>query len=148
MEKFNTLLVEFIAEQWRFGIPLSRGLMAWQKWSEIFHAQAKAFQKAKKKKQPRTPALSRLLIPRSNHMDKILGESFSLIGGEPYGVAAALELIPAYLNFLEGLELIQSAERRQALQKIKPLIRGIPKIIGYYEGDPVVIENLMGAWEN
>ena len=61
-------------------------------------------------------------------------------------VAAALELIPAYLNILEGLGLIQSIERQQALKKIRPLVDQIPQIMDYYEGDPIAIETLLDAW--
>ena len=145
--QFNTLLVEFIALQWRVGVPLSRGLMAWHKWSEIFQAQSEAFKKSQKRKKTGTSRLSSLLIPQSNRMDEILSESFSLIGGEPYEVAAALELIPKYLVFLEGLGLIQSAEKQQALKKIKPMVDQIPQIIEYFDGEPVAIETLLKAWE-
>lgn len=144
MNQFNILQIEFIGMQWRNGIPLTRGLMAWQKWSQIFHAQVKSSRKSGKKTDAHD--LSRLLIPQSNQMDKILGESFSMIGGEPYEVTAALELIPPYLNFLEGLGLIKATEKHQALQKTRPLVEQMPRIMKYYEGDPITIENLHNAW--
>jgi hypothetical protein len=121
--------------------------MAWHKWSEIFHAQSEAFNKSRKRKKTGTPRLSSLLIPQPNRMDEILSESFSLIGGEPYEVAAALELIPKYLVFLEGLGLIQSADKQQALKKIKPMVDQMPQIMRYFDGDPVAIETLLKAWE-
>ncbi len=79
-------------------------------------------------------------------MDKILGESFSMIGGEPYEVTAALELMPSYLNFLEDLGLIQATENHLAFQRIRPLVEQMPRIMEYYEGDPVAIEKLYDAW--
>jgi len=145
MNQFNVLQVEFIGIQWRNGIPLTRGLLAWHKWSEIFHAQTKTLQKSRKK--TGKPELSRLLIPQPNYVEKILGESFSLIGGEPHEATAALEFIPSYLNFLEDLGLIQATERHLAIQKIRPMVEQMPRIMEYYEGDPVAIENLLDAWE-
>jgi hypothetical protein len=148
MHKIATMQLAFIATQWRVGVPLSRGLMAWHKWLEIIQVQSKAFKKTPKRKKTGPPRLSHLLIPQSNHMDKVLGESFSILGGEPYEVVATLELIPAYLDFLETLGLIQSIERQQALKKIRPLVDQMPQIIKYYEGDPVAIETLLAAWAN
>ncbi len=49
MNQINTLQVEFVGTQWRNGIPLTRGLMAWHKWAEIFRAQAKSLRKSRKK---------------------------------------------------------------------------------------------------
>ena len=143
-EPNHTLQVEFVGTQWRNGIPLTRGLMAWHKWAEIFRGQAKSLRKSRKK--TGTPDLSSLLISQSNQMDKILGESFSMIGGQPYEVTAALELMPSYLNFLEDLGLIQATEKHLAFQKIRPLVEQMPRIMEYYEGDPVAIEKLYDAW--
>ena len=149
--KFATMQVEFIAAQWRAGMPLTRGLLAWHKWGEIFHAQLKTAKNSKKrqKRGQKTvyPSLSRYLIPQAKQMDKTLEESFSLMGGEPYEVAAALELIPAYLDFIEGFGLIQPGEKLQAIQKIKPLVEQVPQILAYYESDPVAIENMLAAWD-
>lgn len=150
MKKIENLLGAFIAEQWRAGLPLSRGWLAWSEWSEIFKEQTKAFRKAKGKKKAKKKKqaldVAGLLIPQSSRMDKILGKSFSFIHGEPYEVIAALELIPAYLQFLEELALIQSADREHALKQIRPLVENTPQITRYYGGDQVAIQNLLGAW--
>ena len=149
--KFATMQVEFIAAQWLTGVPLTRGLLAWRKWGEIFHAQLKTAKKSRKEqkggRKTADLSLSRYLIPQAKQMDKTLGESFSLMGGEPYEVAAALELIPAYLDFLEGFGLIQPTEKLHAIQKIKPVVEQVPQILAYYESDPVAIENMLAAWE-
>jgi hypothetical protein len=149
--KFATMQVECIATQWRAGVPLTRGLLAWRKWGEIFHDQhktAEKFQKRQKRKQKAVDSsLSRYMIPQAKQMDETLGESFSLTGGEPYEVAAALELMPAYLDFLTDFGLIRPDEKQQALQQIKPLVAQIPPILRYYECDPVAIENLLAAWD-
>jgi hypothetical protein len=80
-------------------------------------------------------------------MDETLEKSFSLTGGEPYEVAAALEIIPAYLDFLVGFGLIQLDENQRAIQQIKPLVRQIPRVLKYYECDSIAIENMLAAWE-
>jgi hypothetical protein len=67
-------------------------------------------------------------------------------GGEPYEVTATLELVPSYLELLQGLGLIQSSERQQARRKIKPIVDQMPQILEYYGGELVAIENLLDAW--
>ncbi|MBU0511976.1 MAG: hypothetical protein KJ638_09805, partial [Chloroflexi bacterium] len=91
-------------------------------------------------------SLARYLIPQARQTDKILVKSFPLVGGEPYEVAAALELIPAYLDFLEGFGLIQPGEKQQAIQQIRSLVEQIPRILEYYNTDPVAIKNMLAAW--
>jgi hypothetical protein len=149
--QFATMQIEFIATQWRAGMPLTRGLLAWRKWGEIFQAQHKTAKKSSKRQKrgqkTDNSSLSRYLIPQAAQMDKTLAESFSLTGGEPYEVAAALEIIPAYLDFLMGLGLIQLNEKQQAIQQIKPLVQQIPQVLKYYECDPVAIANMLAAWE-
>lgn len=143
--KFATMQLECIAALWRAGVPLTRGLLAWHKWGEIFHNQHKTARKRKQKSI--NGALSRYLIPQAKQMDQTLGESFSLMGGEPYEVAAALELMPAYLDFLTDFGLIQPDEAQQAFQQIKPLVEQTPQILKYYESDPVAIQNMLAAWD-
>jgi hypothetical protein len=144
--QLNSLLLEFVANRWRAGFPLSRGLMAWHKFSEILHAQSKASRRKQKRKEAWPADLSVQVIPQADLMDRILGESFSIFGGEPYEVTATLELVPAYLEFLQNLGLVQSSERQQALRKIKPIVDQMPQIVKYYGGDPVAVENLLDAW--
>jgi hypothetical protein len=150
-QKFATMQIEFIATQWRSGIPLARGLLGWRKWGEIFQAQfknAKILSRHQKRGQKvDNSSLQRYLVPQAGQMDETLAESFSLTGGEPYEVAAALEIIPAYLDFLVGFGLIQLDEKQQAFQQIKPLVRQIPQALKYYECDPIAIENMLAAWE-
>jgi hypothetical protein len=132
-------------------MPLTRGLLAWRKWGEIFQVQHKTAKKFSKRQKPDqkidNPSLSRYLIPQAAQLDETLAESFSLTGGEPYEVAAALEFIPAYLDFLVGLGLIPFDEKQRTIQQIKPLVRQIPQVLKYYECDPIAIENMLVAWE-
>jgi hypothetical protein len=148
-ERVNTLQLEFIGAQWRAGVPLARGLLAWHKWCEIFNAQFKTVKKPVQRrrggKQVRLP-LQRYLIPQEKRLDEVLAGSFSIMGGEPYTAAAALELIPAYLDFLERFELIQPADKQDAIQEIGPLVDQMPKIMEYYDGDPLALETLRAAW--
>ncbi len=149
--KFTTMQVEFIAAQWRNGVPLTRGLLAWHKLGEIFHAQFETVQRSqnrpRREQEKGRSLLVRYLIPDAKQMDKTLGESFSLMGGEPYQVAAALELIPAYLDFIEDLGLIQPNEKRHAIKQIKSLVVQVPRILAYYECDQVALKNMLAAWD-
>lgn len=149
MEKLARMLLELIASQWREGVPLSRGLLAWHKWNEIFHEQVtqKPAKSSKNKRKGQQPSLAQYLIPDVKYLDRILGECFSFLGGEPYIVAATLELIPAYLDFLCDMGLVQIDEKEHAFSKIKPLvIKETPNILEYYNCDPIAIENMLASW--
>jgi hypothetical protein len=113
-------------------------------------AQVKAYKKStarrKKGRKTKVAPLSRLLIPDAKRMDKILGKSFSIVEGEPYEVAATLELIPAYLAHLENLGLIEASDRERASQQMRPMVANVPNIVASYDGDPAAVDNLMAAW--
>jgi hypothetical protein len=149
--QFSILLVEFIAAQWRDGIPLSRGLLAWDKWGELFYDQFEALEKSQKRRKgnqkARVISLSRYFLPDAKKWDRKLTESFSLLGGEPYEVAAAMELLPAYLDFVERFGLIQSNQKQQAIDKLKIVVKQLPRILAYYECDLVAIQNMVAAWD-
>jgi hypothetical protein len=149
--QFSILLVEFIAAQWRDGIPLSRGLLAWDKWGELFYDQFEALEKSQKRRKgnqkARVISLSRYFLPDAKKWDRKLTESFSLLGGEPYEVAAAMELLPAYLDFVERFGLIQSNQKQQAIDKLKIVVKQLPRILAYYESDLVAIQNMVAAWD-
>jgi hypothetical protein len=149
--KLSTLQLEFIGSRWQAGVPLTRGWMVWEKWGEFLPAQVKAYKKStarrKKGRKTKVAPLSRLLIPDAKRMDKILGKSFSIVEGEPYELAATLELIPAYLAHLEDLGLIEASDRERASQQMRPMVANVPNIMASYDGDPVAVDNLMVAWE-
>ncbi|OQX65151.1 MAG: hypothetical protein B5M51_01540 [Anaerolinea sp. 4484_236] len=147
-KKFHTMLLEFIAFEWKKGAPLSRCVLAWHKISEIFHTQFETLGKdTKRDKKSKKAFLSRCVIPNAKKMDETLGESFSIMGGKPYEVSAGLELLPNFLAFMESFGIIQHSQKQNALGEIrKRIIANIPNVLSYYGGDPILIENLEVAW--
>ena len=147
-EKFNNLLLEFIATEWKRGIPLSRCILAWHQLFEIFYTQFKGLGKNKKRdKKSKEVFLARCIIPNAKKMDRTLGEQFSIMGGKPYEVSASLELLPNFLAFIETIGIIQDSQKQNALEEIrKRIICNIPNVLSYYGGDPILLENLDTAW--
>jgi hypothetical protein len=143
---FDTLFVGFIAAQRRAGVPLTRGLMAWRKWAEVFHGPFVKFKRPQKSKKSRASPPSALLIPRIASVRKMLDESFGFLGGDPYEVIAAMGLIQPYLEYLEDLGLIGTDEVRKTGEKIKPLVDQLDPLMGYFNVDPAARANLTGAW--
>jgi hypothetical protein len=146
-KKFRTMLLEFIAVEWKKGAPLSRCILAWHKIFEIFHAQFDTLRKKKRDRKSKETFLAHCIIPNAKKMDETLGESFSIMGGKPYEVSAGLELLPNFLAFMESLGIIQHSQKQNALGEIrKRIISNISNVLSYYGGDPILLENLDAAW--
>jgi len=147
-KKFDTILLEFIGVEWKKGVPLSRCILAWHKIFEIFYAQFDTLKKTKiRNKKAKKDLLPRYLLPNAKKMDKTLTGSFSIMGGKPYEVASALELLPNFLAFMEELGIIEGSQKQNALGEIrKRIISNMPKVLSYYGGDPILLENLEVAW--
>jgi hypothetical protein len=147
-EKFKNLLLEFIASEWKKGVPLSRCILAWHQLFEIFYTQFDTLGKDRKRdEKSRKAFLARCIIPNAKKMDQTLGGSFSIMGGKPYEVSVGLEFLPKFLAFVEALGIIQHSQKKNALGEIrKRIISNIPNVLSYYGGDPVLLENLQAAW--
>lgn len=147
-EKFWNLLLEFIATEWKKGIPLSRCILGWHQLSEVFYAQFKTLKKNRKRnKKAKEIFLARCIIPNAKKMDETLAGYFSIMGGKPYEVSASLELLPNFLAFMESFGIIQHSQKQNALEKVrKRIIDNIPNVLSHYGGDPILIENLEKAW--
>jgi hypothetical protein len=59
------------------------------------------------------------LCPDKRTLDRYLGQFFHLLSARFYEAGAFFELIPAWLRFLEKLELIDSAQREKTLHDLK-----------------------------
>ncbi len=149
-EKFKNLLLEFIAGEWKKGLPLSRCILAWHQLFEIFHTQFGSLGKNKKRdKISKEVFLARCIIPNAKKMDETISGHFSMMGGKPYEVSAGLELLPNFLVFIETLGIIQHAQKQNALGEIrKRIVSNIPNVLSYYGADPILLENLAVAWMN
>ena len=153
-ENLLAMLAEFVAECHRGGIPYERAHMAMvqiiralDEQTERVLKRTKRSAKPKKGKQ-KNKLLSSLLIPTHSTLNRTLADLVPFIGGRPYHLVAALELLPCYLRYLLRLGLVSEAEVERALRKLRSLP---PKVVGslkYYNVDRRAVNNMLAAWED
>jgi hypothetical protein len=62
-----------------------------------------------------------LLCPDRERLDTFLAGNLQLLNHQPHKVAAAMELIPAWMRFLETQRLLDAILRKETLESLKPL---------------------------
>jgi hypothetical protein len=101
-----------------------------------------SFSRSKKKKStPRRPL--HLFCPDRRSLDQFLGEMLGFINPQYYKATATLELIPAWLRFLESRQLINAGQHEQTLADLRGLDTELLKVLKNYP-DPtlrVAMEN-------
>ncbi|RME44529.1 MAG: plasmid pRiA4b ORF-3 family protein [Chloroflexi bacterium] len=163
-ENLRALLLDFVADRWRAGMPLSRGYMAYRELVEFLSWQfsnpsvaddsgdrahrrrGKGRKKRRGKKQPAPQPSESGLVPRHALLDRFVAEKFPFLSAQPYKAAALMEAVPAYLHFLARLNLIHPTEMDAALEELLPLMEYLPRILRSYGADPVAVRNVTSAW--
>jgi len=159
-QNLHALLLEFVADRWRAGIPLSRAYMAFGELEEFVNWQFSnpAVPGApKKRRQARRGRRHRKweeaarfpLIPDEVLLDRFLTKRFPALGlgARPYQVAALMELLPAYLHFLARLNVVHPAEMDEALDGVaRRLVPHLPRLLRSYGTDEVAVQNVVAAW--
>ena len=149
------LLFEFMADQRRNGVSLSRSELARRPLFTMLLDQmtapasprrakrrGKRGRKRARAARPRSP-----LIPQYKTLDKALVELFPFLGAQPFRAGAIAELLPAYLHFLARLGLIHPSEMDDALASLRPLIMDhLLSVLQSYGGDPRMEEAVATAW--
>ena len=107
-------------------------------------AAAKRPQKKSKKKS--RPQLEHPLCPNASTFEVFLGgllESF-----EPHDLKAAttFELLPAWLDFLNSVGLLETEQKARALTAIYPLREHVIEALSVSFEDPAIEENIEKAW--
>lgn len=92
--------------------------------------------RAKPKAQARL--LAPLLCPDRGTLDRYLGELFNFINPHHYKAAALMELVPAWLRFLESRQLIDAQQRQKTLNELRGLDAELLKIYQQYPADPAL----------
>lgn len=153
---FSTLLLEFLADQERAGVPLSRGLLVYAPLTQLLHDQlllptqatrkppARGKKRGRRKRLPSSPPSP--LIPRREPLEQALFQFFPFLAPQPYKAGAMMECIPAYLHFLARLNLIHPTEMDQALTALRPLNRDLLALLQKTSKDPLLMSNLQETW--
>jgi hypothetical protein len=135
------LLFEFMADQRRAGVPLTRLELARTPWYDALYEALSAPQaQGWKRKGSASP-----LTPDRQRLDKILAESFQLLSAHPHQVAGAIELLPAYLHFIARRGLLARLGLHAAFERLQPLARNGQALLDRY-GEPALAAAVGAAW--
>lgn len=160
-ENLHALLLEFVADRRRAGVPFSRGYMAHRQLGEFLNwqfsnptipgtsgsrRQTRRKGERKRKKGRTQPPGGPPLVPRYPLLDRFVAKLFPFLGAQPYQAAALVELLPAYLHFLARLNLIHPTEMDEALEELRPLVQHLPRVLRDHGADPVAVQNVAAAW--
>jgi hypothetical protein len=88
-----------------------------------------------------------LLCPDRATLDRFLGGMLNFISPHYYEAAATLELVPAWLRFLETRALLTAEQRAATLHDVRGLVSAAAPIWAKSIADPVVGRNIQLAWE-
>lgn len=106
------------------------------------------FMGSAKKKQsppkPKPPKPANLLCPDRETFDRFLAQLLNFINPQHYKVLATVELIPAWLRFLEARQLIDARQRVQTLEDLAALLPDLRNIYDQYAADPAMQTALHG----
>ena len=81
-----------------------------------------------------------LLCPDRERFDHFLAQMLQLLSYQPHNAAAMMELIPAWMRFLQTQGLIDAELRRQTLEDLKKIVGNLLNIFGNTHGDPTLRE--------
>jgi hypothetical protein len=79
--------------------------------------------------------------------DRYLGELLNFINPHHYKAAAMMELVPAWLRFLESRQLIDAQQRKKTLNELRGLDAELLKIWQQYPADPALRQG-MEHWQD
>jgi hypothetical protein len=102
--------------------------------------------KPKPKPTPRSP--EHLLCPDRRTLDQYLTSLMTLMSYDPHKTGATLELMPAWLRFLETRQLIDTQQRHKTFTALHGLDADLLKLWGEHPVDPVLAEGMKRWPEN
>lgn len=85
------------------------------------------------------------LCPDAETLDRYFGQLLNFISPQHYKAAATMELIPAWLRFLESLGFIDAQQREKTLLDLQELTNGLLKAWEGYLDDPALKDGLVRA---
>lgn len=159
-ENLYYLSVEFLCYlRQQENIPFSKGEMAQQQLLDYFAERSKgdlvkepsSLEKGKSPGKPRSkkpPPPEHILCPDAATLDVFLARFLDFIEPEHHRLAAMIELIPAWLQFLEARYLIDKEMHQRALADIREKI--VKTLLDIYDRavtDPSLRQNLVKIWQ-
>jgi hypothetical protein len=96
----------------------------------------------RRKRKSRKPR--HVLCPDRGTLDRFLGGLLGFINPQHYKAAATLELMPAWLRFLESRQLIDDEQRAKTMSDLRGLDTELRKVWGKSATDPALLQGLEG----
>ena len=87
------------------------------------------------------------LCPDRATLDHFIARRFAFMSSHYYQAAATLELVPAWLRFIEGRGLLTAEQRARAMADLRRLVDEAAPIWENGTGNPALGQNIDRAWE-
>ena len=97
--------------------------------------------KKPKPKSTRRPP-EHVLCPDRQTLDRYLADLINILNYQPHKTVAVLELVPAWLRFLETRQLIDTQQRKKTLTVLRGLDTDLLKVLAEPTADPALAEGL------
>lgn len=137
-------------------VPLSKGDLARRQLVaylvERFNGELEARTQPSRRDKKRRPKAKRhepshVLCPDPVTLNRFLGPMTDLFYLQGHKVAATLELLPAWLRFLESRGLMDAARHSETLQGMRSLTPSVRKLCDQHPEDPSLQHALQTWWE-
>lgn len=99
--------------------------------------------KPQRKPKPKPQAPDHVLCPDRDTLDRYFADMLHFMNPQHYDVAATMELMPAWLRFLETRGLIEASRREATLAELRDLQVTLLKLWEADRADPSLLENLL-----
>ena len=159
-QQLDDLTLAFLGALYREGVSPAKGDLARESIARYIlerHAGKlepvdSPFARMQRPKSRKTPRVVRRvpsnpLCPDRETLDRFLAGMLNIISPQYYEAAATLELIPAWLRFLEGRGLLAAEQRADALDDLRKLVSDAAPIWEQRTADPAVGPSIQLAWE-
>ncbi len=150
--QLHDLTIEFLGYLHRQeGVPYSRGELA-RTQIEHYILLRQAGELGPEDESPRRKKLARsgpaenFLCPDQATLDRFLSRLVSFFAMQRYPAVATLELLPAWLRFLQGQQLISEQQHRDTLRELGGLVEDVADIWEEYYSDPALKQGIDRAW--
>ncbi len=115
--------------------------------ANLFDTSARPRRQKRRSKPKRRHQPMHILCPDYATFDRFLGQSMQFFNPQRYQTAAAVELVPAWLRFLELRGLINAGEHTQTRQALEPIYASLSQLWEKHLEDPSLRQNLQ-AWQD
>ena len=100
----------------------------------------------KKSKKKSRPQLEHPLCPDASTFEIFLDGLLESFEAHDLKAATTFELLPAWLDFLNSVGLLETKQKERALTAIYPLREQVIEALGMSFEDPAIEENIEKAW--